>query len=938
MVQGMAWGWIKPSQAPAQKPGQTHNQMSKPHIFWIEATNQSCTIAYCAFGGVKIALDHEVKQSKTKKDKFRIRCLLPRKSKLSQPVVFTSEKQAREVAELEARRIHNNKPTRDENKIEEWRAKATEYDKVAEICAGIKHKPVEAAYELVHLYKKAGNRTPEYAIDRWFDEYEFVKTHLTVADIVEKQIRIYKHDRIAEQTKRTNIAILRVFAEEIGNENLIEHITVSNVEDWLWDLDLSPKTTYDYWLIVRTMFRTAYNRYRAITQWTFEQLEELNYSAQSNQLDSLMPNPLLQKLFAQCKYANDALYLGALSFVALRRAELLRLDWKYIRYGADGRPRFIELPARFAKGELGFKEGRFIDIPFNLAELLIAFKQTTGPIIVGTDHQLRLAAVLSEIEPTFKWEHNILRRTCISNGVAHTRDKFYYQHQAGHDEKSQKAYLRPVDPLFAEEYMKFVPDIKQLKTLPYAALECPKKVGRPKADTAKPIKTKAVEAIPPESILTISKIPPLPVPEPCRSTDGTLDWKACSKDFLEQLVINHTANQIAQAWGTTPVNVQRRLSRRGITITIPKIQPEGQIAAHKSENPVNNHPIQSQTLKPDPIKMQAIEHGPLIVSLPNASTKTQEAIGDATESLPGAITNPRSEFKTEGSISETDVLLNNKAHQVRKTNFVWPSNIIYFEMLWSMPASQIAKRFGCSTSMVIVRAQKYLELPTPGHGYWQKVKRGIKAVIPQEVVKLYLKLRAELPPGEVLGAIPEVFRSAPAPSDAVPPECEHSTVSNSVSTEAAQKNLSDNMSPSTNQLKCIRSRKIGRPRNEIPLSKPDLLEQLWLKPMTQIARELGCSKPTIKYYARELKLPPPYFWQQMKFGDKITIPEKIQSLIMTLRNEIHDQSISKSPTAQDGNSVMPCTPETHISSTVQTLPFIAPNRDIRNIDINPEQK
>ena len=128
---------------------------------------------------------------------------------------------------------------------------------------------------------------------------------------------------------------------------------------------------------------------------------------------------------------DDAIYLATLAWIPLRRAELKRLDWKYIEWWSDGRPRIFHLPAKLTKGEIGFQEERFIDIPPNLGDVYVAFRQESGPIIVGEDHQERLKELAEQIDPKFGWPHNVLRRSCISNGVADTNDKAYWRGAGG---------------------------------------------------------------------------------------------------------------------------------------------------------------------------------------------------------------------------------------------------------------------------------------------------------------------------------------------------------------------------------------------------------------------------------------------------------------------------------------------------------------------------
>jgi hypothetical protein len=67
--------------------------------------------------------------------------------------------------------------------------------------------------------------------------------------------------------------------------------------------------------------------------------------------------------------------------------------------------------------------------------------------------------------------------------------------------------------------------------------------------------------------------------------------------------------------------------------------------------------------------------------------------------------------------------------------------------------------------------------------------------------------------------------------------------------------------------------------------KADLLEMLWTRCGTQIARELGCDPKSVFKQARlwDLPRPPHTHWLKRKYGDPIVIPEAIAAQIARLR-------------------------------------------------------
>jgi hypothetical protein len=369
--------------------------------------------------------------------------------------------------------------------------------------------------------------------------------------------RVEKSKTLVDTTKTDRTNVLLDFGVTVGEQRLAEDIPIDEFLEYYWDLDCGGKRAYDVWLVVRDAFRVGYEHYRCITKWVYDQLMALDLSAKANTLTILMPLPLLQGLFGRCRYLNDAIYLGTLAWIPLRRAELKRLDWKYIEKWSNGRPRIFHLPAVLTKGEIGFQEERFIDIPPNLADLYLAFWQKEGPLIVGEGHQERLKELVDQIDPKFGWPCNVLRRSCISNGVADTNDKAYWRAQAGHDVEAQKRYLRPVDPLWAREYRTFLPDLERLRALPVSAAACPQKRGRPalaeQAEAKPPIQAPALDA----GLLAA-------VPQPVRE-DGKIRWNEMTPKFLEGLQL-FTVDEIAAAWGESPVTLARQFSKHGVTI------------------------------------------------------------------------------------------------------------------------------------------------------------------------------------------------------------------------------------------------------------------------------------------------------------------------------------------------------------------------------------
>ena len=64
------------------------------------------------------------------------------------------------------------------------------------------------------------------------------------------------------------------------------------------------------------------------------------------------------------------------------------------------------MPAKLTKGEIGFQEERFIDIPPNLGCVYVAFRQEPAPSSWGMIIKSASRRSAEQIDPKFGWPHN----------------------------------------------------------------------------------------------------------------------------------------------------------------------------------------------------------------------------------------------------------------------------------------------------------------------------------------------------------------------------------------------------------------------------------------------------------------------------------------------------------------------------------------------------
>jgi integrase len=144
-------------------------------------------------------------------------------------------------------------------------------------------------------------------------------------------------------------------------------------------------------------------------------------------------------------------YIAIALFVGVRRAELLRLDWQYVRRG----DREIVIPAKIAKG----RARRVIKYDEALAAWLGLCAKEEGPIVeaagFGTNFdKLRQAAGIEH------WPHNGLRHSYGSYHLAMKKDEMRTAYNMGHrgtTDTLHSHYKALVSGADAEKYWKLLP-------------------------------------------------------------------------------------------------------------------------------------------------------------------------------------------------------------------------------------------------------------------------------------------------------------------------------------------------------------------------------------------------------------------------------------------------------------------------------------------------
>ncbi len=139
------------------------------------------------------------------------------------------------------------------------------------------------------------------------------------------------------------------------------------------------------------------------------------------------------------------------AFAGLRTAEIERLDWREVDFGAG----LIEVKASKAKTATR----RLVTIQPNLAAWLVTYKEKKGAVCpVGLRH--KLLEDRERAEPRKEWPSNALRHSFGSYHLAQFKDAAALALQMGNSPamifRHYRELVRPAD---AEKYWKLVPPV-----------------------------------------------------------------------------------------------------------------------------------------------------------------------------------------------------------------------------------------------------------------------------------------------------------------------------------------------------------------------------------------------------------------------------------------------------------------------------------------------
>jgi integrase len=303
--------------------------------------------------------------------------------------------------------------------------------------------------ELIHARDKIAEygETITDAVKFRVDHLDRIRRHgITVAQLADEVLKAKAKDGkapayLADLRKR-----LSRFCLDFGNR-AVTGITVDELDNWLRDLPLSPKSRANYRANIGVLFSYAEQR-GIIDRNPILRTSKPKLIDKAPEIFTV--DELRSLLEAATRIAPDVVPMLAIgAFAGLREAEIQRLDWHEIDLARG----HIEVKAAKAKSA----RRRIVSIQPNLAAWLRPYSGMTGHVVPqgarGKLDRVRKAADLT------RWPQNGLRHSFASYRLAATHDAPRVASELGHTSPQMlySTYRELVLPEEAERYWNIAP-------------------------------------------------------------------------------------------------------------------------------------------------------------------------------------------------------------------------------------------------------------------------------------------------------------------------------------------------------------------------------------------------------------------------------------------------------------------------------------------------
>ncbi|MCX6907919.1 MAG: tyrosine-type recombinase/integrase [Verrucomicrobia bacterium] len=230
----------------------------------------------------------------------------------------------------------------------------------------------------------------------------------TVAEVAEEMLEAKRCDGASKEYLRDLRNRLRRITSELSGP--LFQVTRQQIEEWLRSLRVSPRTRNNFRTVIVTLWRFAKQCGYLPRDRSTEADSLSRAKAVDSEIEIFRPEELAKLLGRANPELVPFLAIGA--FTGLRHAELLRLEWKDVRFAQA----FVEVTAKKSKTA----QRRLVPIQDNLALWLAPYKGRIGKVRPWDRVGRRLSVLAKELG--IRWPNNGLRHSFASYRLAQCQD------------------------------------------------------------------------------------------------------------------------------------------------------------------------------------------------------------------------------------------------------------------------------------------------------------------------------------------------------------------------------------------------------------------------------------------------------------------------------------------------------------------------------------
>ncbi|NNC89937.1 MAG: hypothetical protein HKN82_15880 [Akkermansiaceae bacterium] len=326
--------------------------------------------------------------------------------------IFSKLDAAKKEARLVAQRIQAGQQHVTDLKAHERDAYVT----AARLLEDLDMPLVAAVQEYVRARKVLGETPLVAAAEEFTRRTRGIKLGVKVGEVVEELLEAKKQDGVSERYILQLQSNLRRFAAAFDLP--ITHVQRDQIDDWLRERDLKPRSRNSLLATVRVLFSFARKRsYLPANEKTEAEAVD-KVKAPDVETAIFTPEEFRKILHAAPPHLIPILAIGG--FAGMRKAEMNRLDWNAVNLGR----RIIEVRA----GQAKTASRRLIPITDNLTAWLDPLPRT-GAVVPDIDLHRQTTALARKIG--VEWPNNVLRHSFISYRIAKVKSAEQVALEAG---------------------------------------------------------------------------------------------------------------------------------------------------------------------------------------------------------------------------------------------------------------------------------------------------------------------------------------------------------------------------------------------------------------------------------------------------------------------------------------------------------------------------